>query len=146
MIHQFKATNFLSIREEQMLDFTASSSDKMYEEYTVNPIRNYRISKLGVIYGANASGKSNILIALNWLLNFTIDKNASKHEEIPGLTPFLLDAESRTMPTSMYLSFFIEDVRYEYSICLDSKKIHEEEFHFYGSSDISRDAAIMQCI
>ena len=134
MVHQFKATNFLSIREEQMLDFTASSSDKMYEEYTVTPIRNYRISKLGVIYGANASGKSNILIALNWLLNFTIDKNASKHEEIPGLTPFLLDAESRTMPTSMYLSFFIEDVRYEYSICLDSKKIHEEEFHFYPNN------------
>ena len=66
MILQFKVKNYLSIREEQTLDFTASA-DKTYEEYAVVKIKNVRISKLGVIYGPNASGKSNLLKALVWL-------------------------------------------------------------------------------
>lgn len=131
MIHQFKVRNFLSIREEQILDFTASASDKTYEEYTVVPIRNYRISKIGVIYGSNASGKSNILIALNWLCNFIVEDNKNKDDEIPGLVPFLLDADSRKKPTYMYLSFFIEEIRYEYSILLDSERIYQEELNYY---------------
>lgn len=131
MIHQFKVRNFLSIREDQILDFTASSSDKTYEEYTVVPIHNYRISKLGVIYGSNASGKSNILLALDWLLGFIIEEKNNKEDEIEGLTPFLLDENSRKEPTSMYLSFFIDDTRYEYTILLDGEKIYEEELYYY---------------
>ena len=47
MILQFKVKNFLSIREEQTLDFTASA-DKTYEDYAVVKIKGVRISKLGV--------------------------------------------------------------------------------------------------
>ena len=54
MILQFKVKNFLSIREEQTLDFTASA-DKTYEDYAVVKIKGVRISKLGVVYGPNAS-------------------------------------------------------------------------------------------
>ena len=53
MILQFKVKNFLSIREEQTLDFTASA-DKTYEDYAVVKIKGVRISKLGVVYGPNA--------------------------------------------------------------------------------------------
>ena len=67
MILQFKVKNFLSIREEQTLDFTASA-DKTYEDYAVVKIKGVRISKLGVVYGPNASGKSNILKALAWFI------------------------------------------------------------------------------
>lgn len=49
MILQFKVKNFLSIREEQTLDFTASA-DKTYEDYAVVKIKGVRISKLGVVY------------------------------------------------------------------------------------------------
>lgn len=44
MILQFKVKNFLSIREEQTLDFTASA-DKTYEDYAVVKIKGVRISK-----------------------------------------------------------------------------------------------------
>lgn len=67
MVLQFKVKNFLSIREEQTLDFTASA-DKTYEDYAVVKIKGVRISKLGVVYGPNASGKSNILKALAWFI------------------------------------------------------------------------------
>lgn len=57
MILQFKVKNFLSIREEQTLDFTASA-DKTYEDYAVVKIKGVRISKLGVVYGPNASARA----------------------------------------------------------------------------------------
>ena len=44
MVLQFKVKNFLSIREEQTLDFTASA-DKTYEDYAVVKIKGVRISK-----------------------------------------------------------------------------------------------------
>lgn len=131
MIHQFRVKNHLSIREEQILDFTASS-DKTYEEYTIATIRNYRISKIGVIYGTNASGKSNILISLSWLLDYIVSEKDSKKKETDiDITPFLLDENSRNEHTEMYLSFFIEDVRYEYSIELDKTRIYKEEMYYY---------------
>ena len=82
MILQFKAKNILSIRDEQTLDFTASA-DNTYEEYAVVKIKNVRISKLGVIYGPNASGKSNILKALFWLFKFMTNEDLRKFGMIP---------------------------------------------------------------
>lgn len=77
MILQFKVKNFLSIREEQTLDFTASS-DKTYEDYAVVKIKGVRISKLGVVYGPNASGKSNILKALAWFIFYLVASRSKK--------------------------------------------------------------------
>lgn len=130
MILQFKVKNMLSIREEQVLDFTASS-DKTYEEYTVVKIKNVRISKIGVIYGPNASGKSNILKALVWLVYFVMQNRSRKIGVGTGLTPFLMDADSRNQPSSFSLVFYIGDIRYEYTIDLDSKRIYKEELYYY---------------
>lgn len=132
MIHQFRVKNFLSIREEQVLDFTASP-DKTYEEYTVASVRNYRIAKLGVIYGSNASGKSNILLAMHWLLDFIIIESKKKKDSI-NIIPFLLDENSRNEHTQMILSFFIEDVRYEYLLELDNTRIYKEEMSYYPTN------------
>lgn len=133
MILQFKVKNALSIREEQVLDFTASS-DKTYEDYAVVKIKNVRISKIGVIYGPNASGKSNILKALVWLVHFLMINQSRKAGLGTGLTPFLMDADSRNQRSSFSLIFYIDDVRYEYSIELDSKRIYKEELYYYPKS------------
>lgn len=133
MILQFKVKNFLSIREEQMLDFTASP-DKTYEEYAVVKIKNVRISKVGIIYGPNASGKSNILKALAWLVYFLMLNRSRKAGTGTGLVPFLMDADSRHQPSSFSLVFYIGDIRYEYRIELDSKKIYKEELYYYPNN------------
>lgn len=70
MILQFKVKNYLSIREEQTLDFTASA-DKTYEEYAVVKIKNVRISKLGVIYGPSLR-KEQSAEALVWLVYYVL--------------------------------------------------------------------------
>ena len=133
MILQFKVKNFLSIRDEQTLDFTAST-DNTYEEYTVVKIKNVRISKLGVIYGPNASGKSNILKALYWLFMFTTNEDFRKLSLGTGLVPFKMDKDSRNEHSSMYLIFYIGDSRYEYYIELDSERIYHEEMYYYPNS------------
>jgi hypothetical protein len=133
MILQFKVKNFLSIREEQMLDFTASP-DKTYEEYAVVKIKNVRISKLGVIYGPNASGKSNILFALCWLVAFMVGHPSRKNAVGINLIPFLLDKDSRERHSSLGLVCYIGDVRYEYAIELDANKIYKEELYYYPNA------------
>lgn len=133
MILQFKVKNFLSIREVQTLDFTASA-DKTYEEYAVIKIKNVRISKVGIIYGPNASGKSNILKALVWLIYYVILNRPHRSNAGTGLIPFLMDKESRNQPSSFSLIFYIGDIRYEYFIEMDSRKIYKEELYFYPNA------------
>ena len=68
MICEFKVKNYLSFKEEQGISFEATS-DKTYEDiYCVNVKPNLRLLKLGVLYGANASGKTNLLNALEAML------------------------------------------------------------------------------
>lgn len=133
MILQFKVKNFLSIREEVTLDFTASS-DKTYEEYAIVKIKNVRISKIGVIYGPNASGKSNILKALVWLVYFVLLNRPRKGAVGTGLTPFLMDNDSRNERSSFTLVFYIGDVRYEYFVEMDNLRIYREELSFFPNS------------
>lgn len=133
MVLQFKVKNFLSIREEQTLDFTASA-DKTYEDYAVVKIKGVRISKLGVVYGPNASGKSNILKALAWFIFYLAASRSKKPGTGTGLTPFMMDEDSRNQNSSFELIFYIGDVRYEYSVVLNNQKIYKEELYFYPNN------------
>lgn len=133
MILQFKAKNILSIRDEQILDFTASA-DNTYEEYAVVKIKNVRISKLGVICGPNASGKSNILKALFWLFQFMTNEEPRKQSLGTGLVPFKMDKDSRNEHSFMSIIFYIEDYRYEYSIELDTERVYHEDMYYYPNS------------
>ena len=133
MILQFKVKNFLSIREEQTLDFTASA-DKTYEDYAVVKIKGVRISKLGVVYGPNASGKSNILKALAWFIFYLVASRSKKPGTGTGLTPFMMDEDSRNKNSSFELIFYIGDVRYDYSVVLNNQKIYKEELFFYPNN------------
>ena len=90
MILKFKVKNFLSIREEQTLDFTASA-DKTYEDYAVVKINDVRISKLGIVYGRNAYGKSNIIKALPWFIVYLVARRYTKPGTGTGLTQLLMD-------------------------------------------------------
>ena len=61
MIHSLSIQNFLSFKEEMVYSFEASK-DKKYEDHQVVKITDgVRLLKVGVVYGANASGKSNLL-------------------------------------------------------------------------------------
>ncbi|MDE6270437.1 MAG: ATP-binding protein [Muribaculaceae bacterium] len=126
MIKNFKVENCLSIRDEQELDFVATG-DNTYEDFTVVKKNNTRLSKIGLIYGANASGKSNVVFALNWLVKFI---RGSK-DSIVMYAPFLLDEESRNKPSKMFLSFYIDDTLYEYSLVIQENVVKSEKLVRY---------------
>ena len=66
MIAEFRVSNFFSIRSEQMISFVATPDKFMNEEYCNKVTDDVSLLKIGVIYGANASGKSNVLKALSF--------------------------------------------------------------------------------
>ncbi|MEM6264708.1 MAG: AAA family ATPase, partial [Bacteroidota bacterium] len=121
MIHEFAIENVLSFKDEQVISFEASS-DKTYEEYHVVKKGNLRLLKLLLLYGANGSGKTNILLALEMLKDVILDKKNDKNEPV-AVVPFLLDKTSRNKPSTFYLSFFIEQTRFIYSLVTDTERI-----------------------
>ena len=138
MIQEFSVENFLSIKTKQTLSFRANN--KIHtgsDEYLVTEINhNVRLLKFCVLYGYNASGKSNILLALQFLRDLVVHGPSTKDEET-GFTPFLLDAITRNEPGTFSLVFFIEGIRYEYLICLDGKRIHKESLRYTPGERIS---------
>jgi len=86
----------------------------------------YKLLRSAVIYGANSSGKSNLIKALHFMLE-TI-KNSSKLNSTDELkvTPFVLNKDTAQKPSYFELLFVIKDVRYRYGFELDTKKIYSE--------------------
>lgn len=129
MIQEFRVKNCLSVRDEQVLNFVATSDDTA-EDYMVVSKGNVRLLKLGFIYGANASGKSNMLLALGWLIRFMGGWFDARRTEVMQ-APFLLNEDSRNNPTEMGLVFYIGDVRYEYSMVIKDNIVLKEVLNRY---------------
>ncbi|MEM1325538.1 MAG: AAA family ATPase [Bacteroidota bacterium] len=129
MIHEFAVENFLSFKEEQILSFEATAS-KAFENFYVVKKGNFRLLKICLLYGANGSGKTNLLKALAQLKQLTTVASSHKDAHIP-IIPFLLDEESKTQPTRFRLSFFVGDTRYIYLLALTRTHIVKEKLSFY---------------
>ena len=129
MILEFKVKNFLSIKEEQTLSFEATSDTTLAEHFIVKKGKK-RLLKMALIFGANASGKTNVLMALNFMrgliLNHTVVKNDTTRH-----MPFLLDDMSKNTNGVFDLSFFIDDVLYEYHLEVNHIFINNEKFSYY---------------
>lgn len=113
MIQEFSVQNYLSFRDRQKIDFLATSERKLKEELTYEVKPGVRILRMALIYGANASGKSNLLNAIQalWLLLYSpLDK---EDDEIPFYSPFQLQKDK---PISFEIIFWVKTVKYQYSI------------------------------
>ncbi len=125
MIREFWVKNFLSIRDKQELNFVAKEPDS---ELVVEVVEGVFLYKLGVLYGSNASGKSNMLIALNEVFRLLITPKLDAAEEIKGRVPFIL---TKDKPTQMYVSFYADDIRYDYDVEFDNTHILSESLYYY---------------
>lgn len=129
MILEFKVKNFLSIKEEQTLSFEATS-DNTLEDYFIIEKAKKRLLKMALIFGANASGKTNLLKALDFLRWFVINNTLGKTDSTNFL-PFLLEEETKKSNGEFQLSFFIGDVLYEYQLELNHLFIEKEKLTYY---------------
>ena len=133
MIAEFLIKNFKSIRSEQRLSFVASTDNYLAEESIVEVKDGVKLLKLGIIYGANASGKSNVLHALDYFRTLVCFQPSDRNESL-GVIPFLLDDESSKEKTEMSMTFYIDKEKYILSIEFDDTRIYKEVLAVYLSS------------
>jgi AAA15 family ATPase/GTPase len=130
MIINFSIQNFGSIKDKQILSFEADKSDHL-EDYYIIPINGLRLLKLGLIYGANASGKTTILKALQFLRNIVLEPESKKTEQF-DFKPFLFDSVSQTQNSILSIDFIQNDKRYYYEIEFNKKAIVTELLNHYN--------------
>ncbi|MFT3754101.1 MAG: ATP-binding protein [Paludibacter sp.] len=130
MIAEFRVKNFLSIKTEQCLSFDVTPDTLMKEEYSIEVKEGVRLLKLALIYGANASGKTNILLALSFFQKIMNDIPKDKTEKLNTI-PFLLDNSSRKEPSDFFISFYLNHERYELSLKVDNYRIYKETLVCY---------------
>ena len=130
MIVNFKIRNILSIRSEQCLSFEPTSDTFKTEEYCYEVKENVKLLKIGIIYGANASGKTNIVEALAFFRELMTKSSTDKTEEL-DFEPFLLDNTSKNEKSFMEMNFYLKEERYNLKIEFDKKRIYSEVLSFY---------------
>lgn len=120
------------MRDEQTLSFIPTNDDTSRDIYTEEVADGVSLLKIGCIYGANASGKTNILKALDFFSRFMVNDGLNKGDEI-GVVPFLLDDVSDKERTQFEMSFYLNREKYKLNLVLDNKVIYEETLQVYSS-------------
>lgn len=125
MIRDFWVKNFLSIRDKQEVSFLAKGPASVLVAEAAEGVYVY---KLGILYGSNASGKSNMLIALNEVFRLLVMPKSDAAEGIGGCVPFALTLQE---PTQMHVSFYAGGIRYDYDATFNPKCILAETLNYY---------------
>lgn len=128
MIRNFWARNFLSIRDKQELSFIAKGPASELVSEIVEGVFLY---KLGILFGANASGKSNMLLALNQVFHLLVTPQTETNNEVNVYMPFML---SKNESTEMYVSFYANKIRYDYYVEYNGSYILKEKLHYYPNN------------
>ena len=131
MIRDFWVKNYLSIRDKQELSFvTKGPSSELVTEVADGVF----LYKLGILYGSNASGKSNMLIAMNEVFRLLVIPKSDATQGINGYIPFILTKDE---PTEMHVSFYADGTRYDYDVKFNGKHILSEALYYYPNKSKS---------
>ena len=131
MIINFSIENFGSIKDKQELSFEAEKTTQLEDHYIIHALGGLRLLKLGLIYGANASGKTTILQALNFLRDLVLEPEEKKTETL-DFNPFLFDSKTPKENSILSIDFVQNELRYYYEVEFNKKAIIREELYFYN--------------
>ena len=131
MIRDFWVKNYLSIRDKQELNFLAKGPSSELVTEVADGVFLY---KLGILYGSNASGKSNLLIALNEVFRILVLPKSDATKRINGSIPFIL---TKNDPIEMHVSFYANGIRYDYDVSFNEKYILNEVLYYYPNKSKS---------
>ena len=127
MLIEFRFKNYLSFRDECVFSMVASKDKTLLEENTAPTERfgGRRLLRTAVVYGANASGKTNLIKALRFVKDMVSASVERKGVE-KNVVRFLLDDLSSEEPSEFEVTFIEQGGRYRYGFVLDDEKIYEE--------------------
>jgi AAA15 family ATPase/GTPase len=133
MLIEFTVKNFLSIKESVTLSMVASKDTAHEEsliEYQDNK-KDMRALKSAVIYGANASGKSNVIKAVSFMKQLVKKSHEMQQGKKIKVVPFKLDGKSITESTDFQIIFRYKEVKYAYGFGVKEGNIQEEFLYYY---------------
>jgi len=127
MLLQFKFGNFRSFKDITTLSMVASKDKEFQNSHVFQLSDKMNVLRSAAIYGANASGKSNLIEAIYFMIDFVLTSSQTvSSEERINVEPFLLDDKSDKEPSTFEVIFILENDRFRYGFQLDSEKVVNE--------------------
>ena len=129
MLIEFRVENHRSIRDEQVLSMEAATDKGDKEDLRPRTVKGYKKKLLPVacLYGANASGKSNVLSALAWMRDAVINSHRSwEPEDGVDRDPFAW-GKKRNQPSMFEVSFVKDGVHFQYGFTASDDSFGSQE-------------------
>lgn len=129
-IQEFSVGNFKSFKDINTLNMMATKSVSKYKEVDENNLiskkdMDVKMLKTKAIYGANASGKSNIIEALSTFIDI-VKNSVVENSLLKGIMPFLFSVETIEKPAYFQLVFWDKGIRYRYGFEVSREEVHSE--------------------
>lgn len=134
MLVEFRIKNFHSLRDEQVFSLVASKDKTLQDTNTLTtgisaaPL----LLRSAAVYGANASGKSNLIKALQYMRGVVAESaTVIQPGQSFAVQPFRLDAQSANQPSEFEITFLLDGVRYQYGFAMTAQRIVSEHLLVY---------------
>ena len=130
MLAQFRVGNYLSFRHNPLF-YMRACKDKEHPEAVAEMGANGRLLKACVVIGANASGKSNFMNAMRFMVDYVLNSHLKQLNQVTGRTAFKFDPETLGMPSTFEVVFVQGRVKYEYGFALNDTEVTDEYLYHY---------------
>ena len=130
MLQELKIRNFKSFRDEVELSFEPTGNDR-YNSVVTMP-DGVNLLRFAVVLGANASGKSNLLDAIEFLHVFWT-KIPMTNDDGTDVQPFLMRSDALSHDTEFEVKLYIDGIRYWYQLVINPEKVCHENLYVYLS-------------
>lgn len=133
MVLEIKLSNFFSIRDEVVLDLRAGHINTKKSRLLRDNIFHFdgiEVLKTVALYGANASGKSNVIKAIRFCISMVYESHNHNENTIFNFKPFKSEGYYHK-PSHFFIRFVHEEMEYEYSFSLTRREIIYESLYHY---------------
>lgn len=131
MLVEFEVGNYRSFKDPVRLSMVAANPIKEFLEENTFQAWRYRLLKSAAIYGANASGKSNLLHAMAFMRGFVLSSSKEMQAGEPiRVVPFKFNTATENAPSRFETSFLLKDRRYRYGFEADRKAVRKEWLYY----------------
>ncbi len=140
MLVKIELENFFSIRDRICIDFRAGNTKTAKSKKLADNVIEWnglKLLKSIGLFGANASGKSNILKAINFCCRMVLESHLHNENSIFNYAPFKFEGYSEK-PSCFLIDFICDDVEYEYSFSLLKSRIISESLFYYPNDRRAR--------
>lgn len=132
MLIEFSVENFLSFKDKTVFSLLASSDDSL--QYNLINLNGKKLLKSAAIYGHNASGKSNLIKAINFMKMFVINSHKNQRGDLIRVKSFKLDENIIAKPSSFEAIFIRNNIKYIYGFSVNQNQIEKEYLFSYPNN------------